>query len=159
MKNKKTSGLLCFLIVSKYLGVNIPKECEERFQGDRDTYQEIISVSKKLHLKVSAGKLSLKKVSSCTVPVIAKLKDDCYILLLNKQKDKWSILDPTVGNPESIDYCKQRACCTSLQRRHGGRGQPDQQTNSSINNNNRVGRNFSALSHHRTCRSAYGGSI
>ena len=24
---------------------------------------------------------------------------------------------------------------------------------------NRVGRNFSALSHHRTCRSAYGGSI
>lgn len=103
---KINSGYLCFLIIARYLGIQVPKEYEENFQGCRDTYQEIISVSKKLRLKVSAGKLSLKKVSECTVPVIAKLKDDCYILLLNKQKDKWSILDPTVGNPESIDEQK-----------------------------------------------------
>lgn len=103
MNNKKTSGLLCFLIVAKYLGVHIPKEYEERFQDNRDTYQEIISVSKKLKLKVSAGKISLKNISECRIPIIAKLKNDSYILLLNKQKDKWSILDPTVGNPESIN--------------------------------------------------------
>ena len=97
------SGYLCFMIASKYLGIQISSTFDDEFNSTDDTYQEIISTAKKLKLKVSAGKISLKRITASNVPVIAKLKDGRYNLLLGKQNDKWIVLNPLVGNPESID--------------------------------------------------------
>lgn len=43
------------------------------------------------------------KIEKTTVPVIAKLKDNSYLLLVNRQGEKWIILDPVKGKPETID--------------------------------------------------------
>lgn len=63
----------------------------------------MIRAAKDLGLKVSAGKLNLKKIKKITVPVIAKLKDDSYILITNRQNGKWITLNPLVGTPEVME--------------------------------------------------------
>ncbi len=61
-ENKSNSGYLCFLIAAKFLEIQVPSEFENKFQNTRDIYQEIISTAKKLQIKVSAGKLSKKRL-------------------------------------------------------------------------------------------------
>lgn len=103
MQNSPNTGYLSLLIVAKFLGVKVPQEYENRFADDKDTDYELIRTSKELGFKVSAGKLKLKKIEKTTVPTIAKLKDGSYLLLVNHQKDKWVILNPLKGTPETID--------------------------------------------------------
>lgn len=103
MQNSPNTGYLSLLIVAKFLGVKVPQEYENRFAEEKNTDYELIRTAKDLGLKVSAGKIRLKKIEKTTVPTIAKLKDESYLLLVNHQKDKWVILNPLKGTPETID--------------------------------------------------------
>lgn len=103
MQNNPNTGYLCFLIVAKFLGTKIPQEYENRFTDCEDADYELIRTAKELGFKVSAGKIRIKKIEKTTIPTIAKLKDGSYLLLVNHQKDKWVILNPLKGTPETID--------------------------------------------------------
>lgn len=103
MQNSTNTGYLSLLIVAKFLGVKVPQEFENRFSDEQNTDYQLIRTAKELGLRVSAGQLRIKKVEKTTVPVIAQLKDGSYLLLVNRQKDKWVILNPLKGTPETID--------------------------------------------------------
>ena len=103
MSVKTNTGYLCFLIISKFLGIKVPKEYEQRFVDRENTEYQLIRTAKELGLKTSAGRISVKKIEKTNVPVIAKLKDGKYLLILNHENERWKILDPLVGVPESID--------------------------------------------------------
>lgn len=104
MEHDSNTGYLCFMISAKFLGIKVPQEFAGRFTEDENTDYELIRTAKELGLKVSAGKLNLKKVENAAVPVIAKLKDGNYLLLVNRRDDhRWTVLDPLKGTPETID--------------------------------------------------------
>lgn len=103
MQNNPNTGYLSFLIVAKFLGIKVPQEYENRFTDCEDTDYELIRTAKELGFRVSAGKIKIKKIEKTTIPTIAKLKDGSYLLLVNHQKDKWVILNPLKGTPETID--------------------------------------------------------
>ena len=101
MEKSQSTAYLSFRIAASFMGVNVPREFESRFVKKETIDYEMIRAAKELGLKVSAGKLNLKKIEKTTVPVIAKLKDDSYILITNHQNGKWIILNPFA--------CKEKA--------------------------------------------------
>lgn len=104
MQTQQNTGYLCYLSVLKMLGITLTKDYGERFKKpDADIDYEIISISKKLGLRVKAGKIKLKKIEKSTIPVIAKLKNGNYILIINHQNKKFLILNPLKGQPEYIE--------------------------------------------------------
>lgn len=102
--NNMSTGYLCFLVISKFLNVMVPKDTEELFKGDVSTEYELIRLAKKLNMKVRAGNFSIKKMLSITVPFIVEKKDGEYIIAVKMTKDNVVILDPVKGNPESITF-------------------------------------------------------
>lgn len=99
----RDTGYLSYMIVLKMLGVKSNNvQLEELFMNTDDIDLEIIKSAKKLGLKVRTTKFKEKIIEKLTVPVIAKCKDQNYILILNKQADKWMILDPMKGRPTKI---------------------------------------------------------
>ncbi len=103
MEKSQSTAYLSFRIVASFMGVNVPGEFASRFVKKETIDYEMIRAAKDLGLKVSAGKLNLKKIEKTTVPVIAKLKDDSYILITNHQNGKWIILNPLAKTPEVIE--------------------------------------------------------
>ncbi|MCM1081867.1 MAG: type I secretion system permease/ATPase [Clostridium sp.] len=106
MDKNPNTGYMCFLIVTKFLGVKVPKDYEKRFLEKENTFFALVRTAKDLDLKAAAGKLKVKKLDKTTVPVIARLKKGGYLLLVNHQNDKWVILNPLKGTPENIDEKK-----------------------------------------------------
>lgn len=102
MNNERNTGYLCFLVVAKYLNVNVPKNAEEKFGGDVETEVELIHLAKKLGMKVQSGRLSVKRMQKTVVPLIAEKKDGEYIILLTYKEGNWTILDPIKGAPEVV---------------------------------------------------------
>lgn len=103
MTKESNTGYMCFLIVAKYLGVKVSEQIEARFIDSDNIEYEMLRSAKELGLKVSAGKIRIKKIRKTNIPVLAKKKDGEYLLLLNHDNQKWMILDPIKGTPESID--------------------------------------------------------
>ncbi len=106
MDKNPNTGYMCFLIVTRFLGVKVPKDYEKRFLEKENTFYELVRTAKDLGLKAAAGKLKIKKLDKTTVPVIAKLKNGGYLLLVSHQNNTWVILNPLKGTPESIDEKK-----------------------------------------------------
>ena len=67
---------------------------------------EIIRTARELNLKVKAGRLKMKRLEKTKHPVIAKLKDGNYILLVSYKDNSWVILNPLKGQPETISENK-----------------------------------------------------
>ncbi len=104
MEQNPNTGYLCFMIAAKFLRMKVPQELAGRFTEEENTDYELMKAAKKLGLKASAGKLNLKKVENAAVPVIAKLKDGNYLLIVNrKDEHKWTILNPLKGAPETME--------------------------------------------------------
>ncbi|MCM1101533.1 MAG: type I secretion system permease/ATPase [Clostridium sp.] len=103
MVNGQNTGYLCFLILAKYLNVNVPGEEEERFRDAADTQYQLLRLARKLDLKAKAGRLHPKKLRKLSPPFIAERRDGEYLIVLNLQGDKVTILDPGKGSPEVID--------------------------------------------------------
>ena len=96
------TGYVCFLIVAKFLGVAVPKQSEEKFRNPENTEFELLKLARQLGMKAKTGKFSIRKMDKLTVPVIAEKKDGEFIIILNRQEQKWVILDPKNGNPEAV---------------------------------------------------------
>ena len=103
MDKNPNTGYMCFLIVTRFLGVKVPKDYEKRFLEKENTFYELVRTAKDLGLKAAAGKHKIKKLDKTTAPVIAKLKNDGYLLLVSHQNHTWVVLNPLKGTPESMD--------------------------------------------------------
>lgn len=101
---ENNTGYLCFSIVLKMMGKSISQEeWKNRFEKNNDDVDyEILRTAKELNLKVKAGRLKKKKLKKTKLPVIAKLNDGKYILLVSFQNNGWIILNPLKGQPETI---------------------------------------------------------
>ena len=108
-RNEYNSGYLCFLILTKYLNIKVSSKIAEKFGEGCDTKFELYNISKKMDLKIKAGNLSQEKMRKITVPFIVEKKDGSFLIILNQNNDKISILDPIKGSPESVgvDYYNQ----------------------------------------------------
>lgn len=106
MDKNPNTGYMCFLIVTRFLGVKVPKDYEKRFLEKENTFYELVRTAKDLGLKAAAGKLKIKKLDKTTAPVIAKLKNGGYLLLVSHQNHTWVVLNPLKGTPESMDEKK-----------------------------------------------------
>lgn len=99
----ENTGYLCFLIVLKMLGVKCENiDIKNRFKKQKNTDFEIIRTANEMGLKIKITGFKRKVIANLSVPVIAKCKDENYILILNNVEDKWMILDPKKGQPEKI---------------------------------------------------------
>ncbi len=87
----RNTGYLCFLIVLKMLGIKGGEaKFKERFQNSENDDFEIIRTAKELGLKVKTSKFKKKIIDKLSVPVIARCKDEKYILILNHaDKNGW----------------------------------------------------------------------
>ena len=103
MDKNPNTGYMCFLSEIRFLGVKVPKDYEKRFLEKENTFYELVRTAKDLGLKAAAGKLKIKKLDKTTAPVIAKLKNDGYLLLVSHQNHTWVVLNPLKGTPESMD--------------------------------------------------------
>ena len=105
MENSVNTGYLCFLILTKYLGVAVPKEAADKFVSASDpneTEANLLLLAKKLHMKSHAGNVKIKKLQNRTLPVMAEKKDGEYLLLLSYKSEGWTVLDPIKKAPEVI---------------------------------------------------------
>ena len=105
MENSVNTGYLCFLILTKYLGVVVPKEAADKFVSASDpneTEANLLLLAKKLHMKSHAGNVKIKKLQNRTLPVMAEKKDGEYLLLLSYKSEGWTVLDPIKKAPEVI---------------------------------------------------------
>ncbi|MBD5555652.1 MAG: type I secretion system permease/ATPase [Roseburia sp.] len=103
MSMETNTGYLCFLIATKFLGVSVPREYEERFRDGENTQYHLVRTAKELGLKVRSGKLQRMHLLDVNVPVIAERVDGEYFLLLGRDDEKWMMLDPLVGTPQPIE--------------------------------------------------------
>ncbi len=106
-------GYVSLMIIFKMLGVKADThKLETSFANAEDTDACIIRSAKDAGLKVKLSVFRDNLFSKLTVPVIAKCKDDGYILILNNQADKWMILDPVKGSPEKISVSELKEMIT-----------------------------------------------
>lgn len=100
--NQVNTGLLCFLVLSKYLNIKVSPDVQEKFKTSCDVKFELYNLAKKMDLKVRIGNLTQKKMSLISVPFIVEKTDGNFILILSVKGEKVTILDPTKGNPEVV---------------------------------------------------------
>ena len=82
------------------------KNIESSFSEGVETDLEIIKAAKQLGLKVKLSSFHKKTFSKHNIPVIAKTKDNEFILILGIRDDGCLILNPTDGNPKKISFGK-----------------------------------------------------
>lgn len=104
MEPKQSSGLSCFLIVAKFLGIQISKSSLEQFGAEDNNYDEfkIIELAKSFKLKVKLRKVNIFKINSINTPIIAKGKDGEFFIIAKIMDDKVMILYPYKQQPEII---------------------------------------------------------
>ena len=112
MEKKQDSGLACFMIVMKFLGVPITKEQAENLSvldPEQKTGEiEIIQSAKTLKMRAKLCRLNLKKLKSVTSPIIAKGRNDEFFIVAKSQEDKFMILftdktQPEIKSREELD--------------------------------------------------------
>lgn len=96
-----SSGLTCFLIVSKFLGVDI-MHCERDFDYSDEEFG-IIKFAQQYNMKYRVGKFSRRIIEGVTVPVIAKKRSGGFFIILNHHKGGWKILEPLEQSPKNIN--------------------------------------------------------
>ncbi len=104
MNNGINTGYLCFLILAKYLNVKVPSQAVEKFEGNCDTRFELYNLSKKLDLKVRAGKFTDSMIRKISVPMIVEKDDNNFVLILKTVGDEVTVLDPREGVPKTIKF-------------------------------------------------------
>lgn len=97
----RNSGLVCFLVVAKFLGIEVPKQREDDYSDARAEYQ-IIRTAKSLGMKVKSGSFSESAIEKITVPVIVQRKQGDFFIVLKRDTNGWTILNPESGAPAHI---------------------------------------------------------
>ena len=104
MEKKQDSGLTCFLIVMKFLGIPITKEQAKNLsvlEEEKQTCElELIQSAKALKMRAKLCKLNLKKLKDVKSPIIAKDKKEDFFIIAKSKEDKFMVLFADKTQPE-----------------------------------------------------------
>lgn len=104
MEKKQDSGLSCFLIVMKYLGIPITKEQAENLSvlknEEKTSEVEIIESAHKLKCKAKLYQLKVSKLGEITSPLIAKSNEGEFFIIAKSQDEKYMVLFADKRQPE-----------------------------------------------------------
>lgn len=106
-KQKKDSGLSCFMIVMQFLGVPITKEQAEKLSvldgEQRVSEVELYQSAKALKLKAKIRKINVSKLTDLNAPIIAKGKDEEFFIIAKAKDEKFMVLFPDKQQPEVLE--------------------------------------------------------
>lgn len=106
MEKKQDSGLACFMIVMKFLGVPITKEQAENLSvldPEQKTGEiEIIQSAKALKMKAKLCRLKSSKLKDVKSPIIAKNKYGEFFIIAKSQDEKFMILHADKPAPDIV---------------------------------------------------------
>ena len=106
MEKRQDSGLSCFMIVMKFLGVPITKDAVESMsvRGDDGITTEIdmVAAAKALKMKAKICKIKVEKLEKVTSPIIGKNRSGEFFIIAKSHEDKFMILKPDKNNPDVI---------------------------------------------------------
>ncbi len=106
MQKKQDSGLSCFMIVMKFLGIPITKEQAENLSvldPEQKTGEiEIIQSAKALKMKAKLCRLKSSKLKDVKSPIIAKNKDGEFFIIAKSQDEKFMILHADKPAPDIV---------------------------------------------------------
>ena len=102
MNKQQNTGFWCFSVIMKMLNKPVNETLKTRFENGLDVDFEIIRSAEEMGFKVKSGKIKKKYIKEATVPLIIRVQDGSYILMLGKIEDKYMILDPKKGKSEKI---------------------------------------------------------
>lgn len=106
-KNIQDTGMASFLIVSRFLGINVTKEqmshSTTNIQMDEIA---LLNFAKQLHLKAKIIKCEYDRLREINTPIIAKNKNGDFFIIVKSNKDivneKIMVMNPDKGIPELI---------------------------------------------------------
>lgn len=100
------SGLSCFLVVLKFLGIPVTSEQVENLvalnSSEKMNELHIIEASKKCKLKARLYTLSSDKLGQVTSPLIAKDKDGEYFIIARSKGEQYMIFSPLKNMTEIL---------------------------------------------------------
>lgn len=107
--NRVDSGLNSFLIIVKFLGMNVTKEqidhiIETSSHGLNEV--DILNVSKRLGLKAKLARMSINKLKEIKIPVIAKKKTGEFFIIAKIEEEKVMVFSVEKGISEAISIEK-----------------------------------------------------
>lgn len=106
-KNIQDTGMASFLIVSRFLGINVTKEqmshSTTNIQMDEIA---LLNFAKQLHLKAKIIKCEYDRLREINTPIIAKNKNGDFFIIVKSNKDivneKIMVMNPDKGIPGLI---------------------------------------------------------
>lgn len=107
MEKQQDSGLSCFMIVMKYLGIPITKEQAESLSilknEERTGEIEIIQSAQRLKCRAKIYQLNLNKMGEVRSPLIAKHKNGEFFIIARSQGEKYMVLFADRRQPEIFE--------------------------------------------------------
>lgn len=106
-KNIQDTGMASFLIVSRFLGINVTKEQMSHFTTNIQMDEiALLNFAKQLHLKAKIIKCEYDRLREINTPIIAKNKNGDFFIIVKSNKDivneKIMVMNPDKGIPELI---------------------------------------------------------
>lgn len=106
MKQQQDSGLSCFLIVMKYLGIPITKEQAEQLsvlgREEKTDEIEIIQSARKLKCRAKLYQIKPGKLGEIRSPLIAKHKNGEFFIIARSQEESYMVLFADKLQPEVL---------------------------------------------------------
>lgn len=100
------SGLSCFLVVLKFMGIPVTNEQVEDLvalkSSEKVNELHIIEAAKKCKLKAKLYSLTADKLGTVTSPLIAKDKNGEFFIIARSKDDKYMIFTPSENKTEVI---------------------------------------------------------
>lgn len=107
MGKVQDSGLACFMIVMKFLGIPITKEQAEQLsivESDGKINEvDIMQSARKLKCKAKLYQLKINKLGEVRSPLIAKGVNGEYFIIAKSQGEKYMVLFPDKVQPEVME--------------------------------------------------------
>lgn len=100
------SGLSCFLVVLKFMGIPVTNEQVEDLvalkSSEKVNELHIIEAAKKCKLKAKLYSLTADKLGTVTSPLIAKDKNGEFFIIARSKDDKYMIFTPSENKTEVL---------------------------------------------------------
>lgn len=105
--NEKDTAILCFLIIAKFLGINVTEnEVKHHISLSKADEIALMNMAKQLHMKAKLVICDYSKLREVNTPVIAKKKDGGFFIIVKSNMDsgneKIMMMDPLEMKPKLI---------------------------------------------------------
>ena len=105
--NEKDTSIASFLIVTKFLGINISEDqIKHEITLVKADEVALMNMAKRFHLKSTLVKCSYDKIREVETPIIAKGNNGDFFIIVRSNRDmqneKIMIMDPLKGKPELV---------------------------------------------------------